>query len=213
MIGCQLASFMTLSRMTRAATLVDTLPRREQILDAALALFARFGLNNVTTRQIAAAVGISQPSLYAHFPNRDAICAAVCARAMEGLYNSLITAIAPSDPIRTRITRLGQNYLQFGLTNEAAYRVAFMGEMETEGFGPDDAVLASGLRAFGVLHALVSEIYPDDAHLAVLKAQSTWASIHGLTSLLLGCRNFPWVDMDGFIALHMDAIVNQLTHN
>jgi AcrR family transcriptional regulator len=197
--------------MTTQPSLVDAIPRREQILDAALALFARYGLNNVTTRQIAAAVGISQPSLYAHFPNRDAICAAVCVRAMEGLYNSLITAVAPSDPVRVRLMRLGQNYLHFGMTNEAAYRVAFMGEMANDRFMPDQPVLEAGLRAFGVLHTLIDEIYPDDPHLAALRAQSTWASIHGLTSLLLGCPDFPWVDREGFIALHLETIADQLT--
>jgi len=113
--------------------------------------------------------------------------------------------------IRARIIRLGNSYLQFGLANEAAYRVAFMGEMATESFQPDADVMAAGLRAFGVLHALVDEIYPGDPVLAALKAQSTWASIHGLTSLLLGCRDFPWVDVDGFIALHLEAIADHLT--
>ena len=41
--------------------------RREEILAAALRLFGQYGLYGVSTRQIAQAVGVSQPTLYAYF--------------------------------------------------------------------------------------------------------------------------------------------------
>ena len=47
--------------------------RREEILAAALSLFTEFGIYAVSTRQIAQAVGISQPTLYAYFPTKDDI--------------------------------------------------------------------------------------------------------------------------------------------
>jgi TetR/AcrR family transcriptional regulator len=50
--------------------------RRRQILDAAAALFAESGFTGTTTRQIAAAVGISETLLFRHFPSKDALYAA-----------------------------------------------------------------------------------------------------------------------------------------
>ena len=46
---------------------------REQILRAASALFARYGYHGTSTRQIADAVGIRQPSIFYHFPSKAAI--------------------------------------------------------------------------------------------------------------------------------------------
>ena len=55
--------------------------RRQEILDAALALYAERGVLGVSTREIAAAVGISQPALYAHFRSLDEMREAVAAYA------------------------------------------------------------------------------------------------------------------------------------
>jgi len=46
---------------------------RERILIEAARLFARRGYHATTTRQIAQAVGIRQPSLFHHFPSKRAI--------------------------------------------------------------------------------------------------------------------------------------------
>ena len=52
-------------------------PTRERILLAAAALFAQQGFHRTTTRQIADAVGIRQPSLFHHFSSKGAIAAAI----------------------------------------------------------------------------------------------------------------------------------------
>lgn len=46
---------------------------REQILRASSTLFARYGYHGTSTRQIADAVGIRQPSIFYHFPSKAAI--------------------------------------------------------------------------------------------------------------------------------------------
>ena len=51
----------------------SAIPRRRQILDAAAELFARSGFRGVSIDDIGAAVGISGPALYRHFPRKEAI--------------------------------------------------------------------------------------------------------------------------------------------
>ena len=46
---------------------------RERILRASSSLFARYGYHGTSTRQIAEAVGIRQPSIFYHFPSKAAI--------------------------------------------------------------------------------------------------------------------------------------------
>jgi AcrR family transcriptional regulator len=47
--------------------------RREEILAAAAALFARRGFHGVTMDDIGSAVGMSGPGLYRHFPGKEAV--------------------------------------------------------------------------------------------------------------------------------------------
>jgi AcrR family transcriptional regulator len=54
-----------------------------KILDAAEQCFATHGYDGTTLREIAHKVGIREPSLYAHFPNKEAIYGAVIDRALQ----------------------------------------------------------------------------------------------------------------------------------
>ncbi|MBY4131066.1 TetR family transcriptional regulator [Rhodococcus fascians] len=47
--------------------------RRQQLLDAAAALFADRGFTSVRLEDLGAAVGISGPAVYRHFPNKEAV--------------------------------------------------------------------------------------------------------------------------------------------
>ena len=47
--------------------------RREEILTAAAALFARRGFHGVTIDDIGAAAGLSGPGIYRHFPGKEAM--------------------------------------------------------------------------------------------------------------------------------------------
>ncbi|MBM4344992.1 MAG: DUF2249 domain-containing protein [Deltaproteobacteria bacterium] len=74
--------------------------RREQILAAALDLLATTPIDRLTTREIAAAVGVSQPALFRHFRNREAILVAVAERArgaLEGEIAAMLETRAPGD--------------------------------------------------------------------------------------------------------------------
>jgi AcrR family transcriptional regulator len=56
---------------------------RQRILEAAAALFARKGFHGTATREIAADVGIRQPSLFHHFPTKQAILAELLDRDLR----------------------------------------------------------------------------------------------------------------------------------
>ena len=53
----------------------STWPTRDRILYEAAALISSRGFHGATTRDIAEAVGIQQPSIFNHFPNKGAILA------------------------------------------------------------------------------------------------------------------------------------------
>jgi TetR/AcrR family transcriptional regulator len=51
--------------------------RRRQLLDAALELFSRKGFGGATTKEIAAAAGVTEAIIFRHFPSKQALYTAV----------------------------------------------------------------------------------------------------------------------------------------
>jgi TetR/AcrR family transcriptional regulator len=67
----------------------------EQILDAAEALFAERGYAATTVRDVAEQVGLRTPSLYNHFPSKDALYAAVLERGIGPVLRLLASFADP----------------------------------------------------------------------------------------------------------------------
>src|SRR5262245_60939060 len=72
---------------------------RERILDAAEALFADRGFEGAALRDVATRVGIRTPSLYNHFPSKEALYAAVLERGVEPVL-ALLSEIVQSPQAR-----------------------------------------------------------------------------------------------------------------
>jgi AcrR family transcriptional regulator len=180
--------------------------RREQILTHSLRLFIEHGIQNVTTRKIAQAVGISQPSLYAHFKSRDDIAVELSERAFAQLSERMTIAAEYQGSPYERLYRLGQEYVAFGLEHSAAYRVAFMLERANLEPANYDAIHETGMRGFGILHDLFKEIRGKDDEETAARAQSTWVSMHGLVALLLARAEFPWVAREKLVHIHIDQL-------
>jgi TetR/AcrR family transcriptional regulator len=51
--------------------------RRRQLIDAARRVFAERGFRGATTRQIAAAAGVTEALIFQHFPDKDSLYAAI----------------------------------------------------------------------------------------------------------------------------------------
>lgn len=183
--------------------------RREQILDEAQRLFLEHGLDSTTTRQIALAVGISQPSLYAHFASRDAIAVELCIRAF-GFLERRLRSVDQSLPPARRLRELCRAYIQFGLEEPAAYRVAFMAEIAVDEESGMHRGLEAGLATFSILREAmtVPSGNPDEAEAA---AQSVWAGIHGLVAIMLTRPEFPFIARDRLVEAHLDRLLGSVS--
>lgn len=91
-------------------------PTRERIMYESAELIARQGYHATTTRQIAEAVGIRQPSLFHHFPNKAAIVAAILDWDLD-LALPRVRAIA-SEPTRPAIRLF--KYLHYDVSHLAS---------------------------------------------------------------------------------------------
>ena len=64
---------------------VDADAAHEHFLDAAEACFERYGVNKTTMEDIAKIAGVSRPTVYRHFPDRDSLILAVVMRRSRAL--------------------------------------------------------------------------------------------------------------------------------
>ncbi|MDG2523255.1 TetR/AcrR family transcriptional regulator [Caulobacter segnis] len=186
--------------------------RREEILGAALRLIGERGVHGVSTRQIAEAVGISQPSLYAYFPSRDAIVEELHDRAFVLLVQALDRFVpTPGTPLEQAVEYL-RVYVDFGLNNPDAYRVAFMIEGAGKPKPPtDESPPKPALQAFNSLRAAIWALHESgrvrDQDPEVI-SQSLWAGVHGLVSLLIARPQFPWAEREALIRTHLTMLAH-----
>lgn len=105
--------------MTRKATATESrgkreanepLPTREVILDTAERLFALRGFDGVALRDLAREMDLTAPSLYNHFPSKQALYEAVLERGLKPIVDILISSWRPGTPqvedIHETVTRL-----------------------------------------------------------------------------------------------------------
>jgi TetR/AcrR family transcriptional regulator, transcriptional repressor of aconitase len=67
-----------------AASRLDNDERRKAIVTAAVPLFARKGFAGTTTRELAAAAGVSEALLFRHFPSKQSLYREILALGCEG---------------------------------------------------------------------------------------------------------------------------------
>jgi len=78
-------------------------PKSQHILDAALAVFCRYGYRKTSMLDIAQAAGMSRAALYLHFKNKEDVFRAGSARAHATVMAQVAAALAESGPVFTRI--------------------------------------------------------------------------------------------------------------
>ena len=82
-------------------------PSRDAAIEAAaLRLFVRHGFEKVRIGEIAAACGMSRPTLYAAFENKEAILSSIVRRHTRDLLASTTTALAGKPSLRAKLDYL-----------------------------------------------------------------------------------------------------------
>jgi len=167
---------------------------REEILDATERLLIEAGSEDaVSIRAIGDAVGVTPPSIYRHFEDKDALMLAVCVRHFARMdARSEAAAAEVDDPVAALRAR-GLAYVKDGLQNPGTYRFLFMGGVHVR----DDFELERmpGSEAFIHLVDAVERCVEAGAFRRVdafETAAGLWTVVHGVTSLQLSHPHFPW---------------------
>ncbi|MBV8441549.1 MAG: TetR/AcrR family transcriptional regulator [Hyphomicrobiales bacterium] len=157
---------------------------RRALIQAAVRVIGKRGIEALNLRELAARVGVTPGAPYHHFPNRSELLRAIAEEGFEKFGALLIAErdAAPADAA-ARLEALGGAYVSFAVAHPGYFRVMFHGDAMASGpTGP-------GLSAFHLLRDAVvacqaAGAAPDgDPAPLVLTA---WSAVHGLATL--------WVD-------------------
>lgn len=152
---------------------------RTALVDAGLTLLAQSGADALSLRAVARHAGVSAMAPYRHYPNKEALLAAVATRGFEGLRDALRLADDAAPPDEA-LTAQAVAYVRYALDNPALFRLMFGPRTDH----PHPSLMVTGESAYAVLEARVAATTPPSQDRAA-RALGYWAMVHGLASLFL----------------------------
>jgi len=181
---------------------------RALILEAAREIFVTDGYESFSMRRLAARIGYSPGSIYLHFRSKEALFEALVEESFARLHRAL-TRIqdTPRDKDPVSSLRRGlRAYVDFGLRNPNDYRFAFLLRR------PLDGRPYRVHPVFDVMRAMVRRCVDEGRFRPVpveRTSQVLWASIHGITALLIQRPAFPWVGKRELVDEIVDGAVDR----
>jgi len=165
--------------------------RRAQILDLAEAIVEQEGVDALTMRRLAEAADMKAPSLYKHWPDKDAILAALQDRALASMGAALHDALGDGDGDGD-LAALGAAYRGWALRQPGLYELTARRPLARDDLSP-------GREAWSAEPVVVA--VGGDEH----RARALWAAAHGLVDLELADRFPPGADLEAAWAALVDA--------
>ncbi len=171
---------------------------RDEILNAATELLLETGsAKAVSIRSVAQRVGVTPPSIYLHFEDKEALLDSVCAQYFAKLDHEMQQAAAGQQSMVDVLRAQGLAYIRFATKTPELYRIATMAEWRS---GSDvDAALASSAfeHLCATVQALIDEgsCPPDDPAVVALQL---WSAAHGVAALLITKPYLPFGEAEAF---------------
>lgn len=152
---------------------------REAVIQAALREAEHGGPEAISIKALAKTLGVSQPAPYRHFADREALLIAVTAEAFRQFNTTLRDALAKSSR-RSKLSRLAQAALVFGLERSGIYRLMFASQTMASAAKDSELHVASRETLALVKDALDAPVVDvvRERH-----ALQIWASLHGVVML------------------------------
>src|SRR6186713_1167827 len=97
---------------------------RDALVQAAFQEAERGGPEAINLKALAKKLGVSQPAPYRHFADREALLEAVTAEAFRQ-FNAILQESIGRPSKQSKLSRLAQTTLDFGLRRNGIYRLMF----------------------------------------------------------------------------------------
>ena len=196
---------------------------RRALVAAATELAREGGPGAIVLREAARRVGVSPNAAYRHFDALPELVEAVAFEALGALARSMEAELAlcrptgvPGPDAITRLGAVGRGYVHFALAEPGLFATAFsIGAGDGAEPPPEPrGVGASGLGPGDLLERSLDEMLAAgvlDAADRETAATNAWASVHGLSELLLGpLAGQPGPEREALIEAVLDLVCRGL---
>jgi len=130
---------------------------RDRILCEATRLFARQGYGSTSVRELAEAAGVTKPTLYYYFENKEALFLEVVHHHLDSLQDLVQEAMDTPGTVHKRLTRFIERYVEGALKNIDAVRLLTTLQHPTDPDQPQIDLMSMHLSKIEVLQRLLQE--------------------------------------------------------
>ncbi len=150
---------------------------RVALLDAVETIVRDEGIEAVTIRAAAKAIGVSHTAAFRHFSDKRELLTAFATRCANALGDQMEREAAGAEKRDTAFYRIGVGYLRFALERPGAFRAVFRDAL----LDPEDSAYRAAMQRLegllvGEKPSAVGDPLPPEALLA-------WGATHGLATL------------------------------
>src|SRR3989337_419737 len=96
---------------------------RDALLDAAEELLDAGGVEAVTLREVGRRAGVSHNAPYKHFASKESLLAAIAARELLRMRDTLLGGLAPDAPPEVALRAVFGGYARWALTYPRRFRL------------------------------------------------------------------------------------------
>lgn len=173
-------------------------PRRRKtraaILNAARGIVRTEGIDRLSLRKVAGAIGYTATAIYEYYAGKDDLVAALCALA-DDLLADYLKRPSPALPVDEQLVEIGMAYIHFAAENPEEFRILF----STPNQPPDESPEPEG--SFAILYETIrvgidaGAFDPGDLD-AFAVSYTAWAFVHGMATLRLTALRDYDIDFD-----------------
>ena len=164
---------------------------KKMILDASMKLFVEEGFESVTIRKIADIIQYSPTTIYLYFKDKNEIFYSLHELGFQKLGEINRNLADIKNPV-TRLFKMGENYIDFGLGNQEFYDIMFISRAPMQVLeAMENCDWKYGEAALHTLMDTVEECmkkgYIQKANVQAV-SMAIWGMVHGLVSLQIRNR-------------------------
>ena len=191
---------------------------RDAIMDAAETIFTDEGEEGISMRRLAEAIDYSPAAIYKYFASKDELFTAIREMFFERLMTRIKEAMGEGGAVAPLCARCIRAYIETGMEEPNHYKMAFSPSVTSNSHVHEEKEVA--YEAESALVSMIEQGQREGVFRDVdprMASKSVWASLHGMTMLIVGIGDFPQgmpgsehITREAVIDLHTDLIIRGL---